>query len=135
MGGLVRAGGSEDGDPAVSWRLIEPKALGLGRVYFVADDDRGAVKIGFTARCPIERVKTLQVGNPCPVRYLASYVGTVDDERDMHEKFSGARIRGEWFEAVGDLADTINECARAEAGSLPTENETSDRALQYLSVL
>ena len=116
------------------WKLIEGQA-GLGRVYFVGDGASGAIKIGFTTKCPVHRTKTLQVGNPRQIRYLASFVGTAEDEARMHDRFAAVRVRGEWFKATSELWAVVSECRRSAAGITPRECEATDQPLRYLGVL
>lgn len=81
-----------------------PKEPGSGFVYFVrAGND---IKIGFSVT-PKKRVHALQIGCPINVELLAIIPGTIDIERELHRRFFGLHVRGEWFRADNDLLSYI----------------------------
>jgi hypothetical protein len=62
-----------------------------------------AIKIGFTRKDPVFREKTLQSEEP-DVVLMISWPGTMQEEKDIHEKYRHRRLRGEWFRLThGDL--------------------------------
>lgn len=61
-----------------------------------------AIKIG-TADDPKKRLSMLQVGSPNRLLILAMVPGDSRKERQFHRRFSGLRIRGEWFRATEEL--------------------------------
>jgi hypothetical protein len=65
-------------------------------VYFVQSEHGGEVKIGH-AEDLASRLVQLQVGRPDRVVVIGSVVGTVGDERALHEQLGSDRIKGEWF--------------------------------------
>jgi hypothetical protein len=71
-------------------------------IYFLTCRDAASVKIGFSAR-PQARASVAQVG--CPLRLDLERVcdGSKDDERALHERFSEARQRGEWFALTAEI--------------------------------
>lgn len=92
------------------------------RVYFIADDELAAVKIGKAQDVP-DRMRTLQCANPRPLRLLGSEPGGRVRELDLHARFAHLRIRtdGEWFVAADELvgyAEALPECEPA-AGESP----------------
>lgn len=68
-----------------------------GRVYFIKNQ-RGHVKIGFTAGAAGNRLRTLQTGAETRLEVLAVAVGDRALERDLHDQFSAVRLTGEWFD-------------------------------------
>lgn len=70
-----------------------------GWVYFIRKGD--LVKIGWTSH-PRRRFNELQ-----PDAVLATYPGTVRDERRCHAAFTHLREQGEWFRSEPDLLDFI----------------------------
>jgi hypothetical protein len=71
-----------------------------GSVYFVESGD-GTTKIGFTRGDPADRVSSLQVGNPHPLRLAAWTPGCRRKERALHDMFYVYRFNGEWFRSDG----------------------------------
>lgn len=69
------------------------------------------IKLGFS-KDPESRIRVLSCGNPFPCELLGYWVGTPDDERALHSKYSASRITGEWFSAANDLVAEIE--ARSE---------------------
>lgn len=66
-----------------------------GFVYVMKDSLRNTYKIGFSKK-PDFREKTLQAEVPS-IERIATYAGTMDDERELHRRFDNLRLRGEWF--------------------------------------
>ena len=67
------------------------------------------VKIGRTTNF-IRRLKTLKVSNPFPLRCYRAYIDLdCTLEKELHEKFSAARVRGEWFELNLEIAQYIRD--------------------------
>lgn len=72
-----------------------------GKVYFIAAQS-GEIKIGHS-RTPKARLVRLQTGHPDRLTLLATVDGGVDLEREYHNRFSGHRIKGEWFHPHRDI--------------------------------
>lgn len=73
-------------------------------IYVIQADNGGPVKIGYTSGDDAERrCRDLQVGNPERLRIVATFPGTVRDERAIHERFSDARLVGEWFALTPEI--------------------------------
>jgi hypothetical protein len=66
-----------------------------GFVYFIADGD-DAVKVGWSDQTFL-RIKTLQTGNPRPLRLLMELPGDQAREMWFQGLFADRRISGEWF--------------------------------------
>lgn len=76
----------------------EPKHLKLPRktmIYLMRNNRNGFIKIGQSDN-PRSREKTLQSEEP-EIELLKSWHGIVGQEKELHEKFSHLRLRGEWF--------------------------------------
>lgn len=64
-------------------------------VYFVQDRDSGLIKIGFTSKTILERVRGLMTyrgGERCTLRVLAIMGGGLGTEQTMHEKFASSHL-------------------------------------------
>lgn len=79
-----------------------------GWIYFLQSGDPGPIKIGYTSRNVFARLDVLQVGNPEPLKLLRSVPGTQDDEQQLHRRFSGLLVRGEWFRPEPELLAFID---------------------------
>lgn len=76
-------------------------------VYFIQADEY-LFKIGMTAQNPHKRLASLQTGYPSALT-LYGYIETKDAkalEIDLHKRFSGCRLNGEWFSVH---CDEIND--------------------------
>lgn len=70
------------------------------------------VKIGVATRVE-RRLSMLQSGNPVPLRVLLVIGGGGRALEDMlHRRFSGSRLRGEWFSFTSDIATFIEDVKR-----------------------
>lgn len=77
----------------------------LPAVYFAQCGEEGPVKIGWTAG-PVEaRLRQLQVGSPEELRLLGTLhtEDAAELERELHGRFASYRVRGEWYQAEGEL--------------------------------
>lgn len=63
------------------------------RVYFVLAAQARLIKIGFAANTA-ERLKSLQVGAPEPLRLLAELPGGPAREAELHRRFAAYRMQG-----------------------------------------
>lgn len=73
-------------------------------IYFVQDESSLNIKIGFHGGADaMERIKSLQTGCPSRLVLLATCDGTQQEERLLHDKFSDARVQGEWFRPTAPL--------------------------------
>ncbi len=77
-------------------------------IYFIQAEGIGHIKIGFTGSDDAElRVVDLQTGSPVPLRLLGTIPGTMEDEKNLHRRFSLERVHGEWFRPVPRLLGMI----------------------------
>ena len=76
-------------------------------VYFIRDAG-GDVKIGYSERDPFGRLATMQTGNPRALTLLATIPGDRSVERELHDKFSPLRVRGEWFRGTPELLGFVD---------------------------
>ena len=74
----------------------EPRAFNQkrGHIYFI--EISGFIKIGWALNAKT-RISGFQVGSPLPVKLIGVALGTMQDEKELHRKFSEHRERGEWF--------------------------------------
>lgn len=78
-----------------------------GFVYFITSEPDEFVKIGWAMHSPAKRLRELQTGNHQPLRLMAYFPGSLEDERRLHETFAELRFRGEWFFNEYKLRDLI----------------------------
>jgi hypothetical protein len=95
-----------DAELAYEWNCRLDHMKGPWFTYFLTDGQ--AIKIG-KAKGVLERVATLQTGNPSTLTLLALMDG--DYERKLHRQFSDYSITGEWFEINGELLRWITTFA------------------------
>lgn len=88
-------------------------------IYFIRDEATQFIKIGVTAGDAENRLQTLQTGCPGNLVLLLEIEGSEQDEGAWHERFAGARERGEWFRPVPELLLAIME---AKVLQLEAEN-------------
>lgn len=72
-------------------------------VYFIQEGDSGPIKIGFTAGRVGSRLSALQSAHSRPLRIIGTIPGDCGTEIDLHFRFSGHHIRGEWFQPSDEL--------------------------------
>jgi hypothetical protein len=75
-----------------------------GYVYFVAGGP--FIKIGWSMWMR-ERIAGLQTGNPYKLELLATMPGSIDTEREMHDRFKDHRVEGEWFKDCQEIRNFI----------------------------
>ena len=82
---------------------------GKGQIYFIADDDSNAVKIGI-ADFPEWRMNDMQVGNPHKLR-LAKTIpnGNHKLEKELHRIFSDYALGHEWFRLTDEIKEFLGE--------------------------
>lgn len=93
---------SEEAARAAAGRLGE-----IGFVYFIRFSDR--IKIGFTT-CLEGRLQNLPHDE-----VLATFPGTMTDEKRCHKMFAKHRVVGEWFTDNPDIRGFIAACSAAHA--------------------
>ncbi len=87
------------------------------RVYAICEEGGDAWKFGI-AGDPVERLASLQVGNPRALQLYAHAPGTRELERAIHYRLRRDRLAGEWFRgsprvlAVAELVKAAGEQCR-----------------------
>lgn len=81
-------------------------------VYFIAPEDRPVVKIG-KANNIKSRIRELQTGSADRLRLLAAIQGDERQEQQLHRRFAGLRLQGEWFRLEGALAEYVDQLSGA----------------------
>lgn len=92
---------------------IAHDTAGQGFVIFIQFGAAGPVKIEGT-RALGQRLRALDADSPVDV-YLVGILPSVapdDDAQSIQQEFAHARLRGEWFNPVKELADMITAQAR-----------------------
>lgn len=77
----------------------------------IEEDDTSALKIGHAFN-PVERIASLQTGNPRKINILLTLAGGEILENEIHKKFANFRIiRGgeEWFRNIPELIEFLQE--------------------------
>ena len=83
--------------------------MSIGFVYFIEEEERSRIKIGYSEKHPIQRLKSFQTGNSNKLNLMGYIEGTEEDENNLHLEFSKERIRdeNEWFESSSNLIKKI----------------------------
>lgn len=79
-----------------------------GYVYAVECGER--IKLGFSEN-PDRRFNKIASDAPYPCSMLGYWPASKADELDIHSKFSGIRVHGEWFLSTQDLLQFISDNA------------------------
>lgn len=79
--------------------------MGKGVIYLAKCQE--FYKIGHTTSDPLQRLSTLQTGNPFRVELVGTVPGTIGQERNLHYQFAHKRERGEWFKLSQEDVDSI----------------------------
>jgi hypothetical protein len=77
-------------------------------IYFIFDARSNAVKVG-QAGDPKARLRALQTAHAGPLELVATMPGEIHVEQKLHHQFAELRIRGEWFQFTGALAEFVGE--------------------------
>lgn len=65
-------------------------------LYFASVEGRTEVKIGFASNLR-ERLRAFQSYHPSGVTFFRTFVGSMADEKALHQRFGHLRLVGEWF--------------------------------------
>lgn len=76
-------------------------------IYFIQADKGGPIKIGL-AKEPKGRLSSLQSATHVVLKMLAFVDGGRAAERSLHQKFTKAHLRGEWFNPDSALLEFIS---------------------------
>ena len=98
-----RGGGRKKKQPPTPEHLDRSKLI-----YFFRCVPDGPIKIGYTVNVA-RRFQSVQVSCPYELEFMGSIAGNPGDEKKIHARFEGQRIRGEWFEASPDLLEFISK--------------------------
>jgi hypothetical protein len=90
------------------------KCRSTGLVYFIQGKCTGRIKIGIS-KSPRRRISMHQVGSPEELVLLAVTTGGREMEKALHQRFSGSRVHGEWFECTEELKSFISSCASMDS--------------------
>jgi hypothetical protein len=104
---IVETAPEIDSEPAVT--EIDPFSDHPGYVYFVQGGP--FIKIGWSLLLQ-NRIAALQTGNPYKLELLGAIPGSIDTEREIHERFKKYRAQGEWFADCKELQDFVRTVAR-----------------------
>lgn len=81
-----------------------------GVVYFVECPATRHIKIGYSEDL-LARLAALRTSSPSELRLLGVVSAEEHREHDLHARFRGARIRGEWFRPDAELLAFIRQHA------------------------
>lgn len=82
-------------------------------VYFISARELDLVKIGYSFN-PVHRYNHLRMFSPVELTLEGAIPGDFTKERELHRKFSLARVRGEWFKLTPTLQAEIDDSTRPE---------------------
>lgn len=92
----------------------------IGWVYFIHDEERNAVKIGYAGDFD-KRLMDLQTGNPCELHIEYFIRGTPRLEKALQLRFEHLSLGREWFricEEIRGFVDTLEGLKRAHVERL-----------------
>lgn len=98
-------------------------------VYLIKDLDTGYYKIGYSKQ-PVKRLTQLRKQPtllPKPNRFTLTeaWIGSIDDERYLHNWFDDVQVRGEWFALSNNHIDALR-CYFVDRVSLIRNNKKPD---------
>ena len=79
----------------------------VGLIYAIRCAETKWVKLGYTQKTVERRRSALQVGCPYPLLIEHVWVGTPQDERNLHAAHHEVRGEGEWFFLDHDWCDDV----------------------------
>jgi len=100
----------------------------IGLVYVLEADEGRVIKVGFTTDLAA-RIRNIRSSHPYYIDLFATYVGTLEDEKKIHERLRPHRLVREWYhpnEAVYDLFEDIYEYQFATLTSQPDAPSLTD---------
>lgn len=107
-------------------------------IYVIGERRSGVVKIGWAVQ-PERRLKSIQTGNPTPLRVLGAFVEERAAEGELHATFQARRLSGEWFDFTGtDSVHCVSEAlngAHARLGAMRRDGRQRRRAERDAAVL
>ena len=101
-----------------------------GYIYAIGAVGTSYVKIGRTTGPVLQRLQTLQTGQPFPLQVLASVPVETDAhriEKQVHTFLEAERRRGEWFDVPMDMA-TLEALILRAVAYLAAEEDVEDDA-------
>ena len=66
-------------------------------IYFIQQSISGPIKIGWSAKQPLNRLDTMQTYHSCDLIGLGIMSGDRGIESKLHHQFKGIRLAREWF--------------------------------------
>jgi len=75
-------------------------------IYFIRESDNGPIKVGVTKR-PETRLKSLQTGNPRPLKLISILPGYAAKEKKIKSDLKVHSINGEWFNPAPHVLEYI----------------------------
>lgn len=93
-------------------------------VYFVQSEHGGEIKIG-RADDVARRLAGLQTGRPDKLVLLAAAQGTLQQERELHERFAAFRVKGEWFSPAPEIMELVRDVAARGPEAFTAPRDTS----------
>lgn len=77
-------------------------------IYFIQNTETKHIKIGYSDNVR-SRLSDLQISSPYELAILTICEGGIEVEKELHDKFNGHYVRGEWFNPSEELISYINE--------------------------
>lgn len=96
---------------------LDPQQRGAV-IYFIQSELGGPIKIG-RATDLAKRLVGLATGRPDTLTVLASFSGTVADERTLHSRLAPYRAKGEWFQDCPEVLAVVSYAAEHGATVMP----------------
>ena len=80
-----------------------------GFIYFIQEDARNSIKIGFTSGNPRDRLRHLSTPIGPRLEIIGVQIGTLALETKLHKRFRNLRIGREWFRPEPSLLYYISK--------------------------
>lgn len=100
----------------VTARQFQAKLRGSGLIYYITTvSPEFPIKIGLSNEASLPaRFRQLQTALPYKVAALHIHAGSADEEAELHDRFSKAHLRGEWFERTPDLRHHLHNLRKSD---------------------
>jgi len=103
------------------------------KIYFIEESGTGAIKIGLTGDIK-KRKSGIKSSTPHQLRVLGVMMGDIQDEAELHKKFSQYNIQGEWYRPEPELLAFIKTiCQQQHAWNAPLNLEKAAIEFENIS--
>ncbi|NQT56480.1 MAG: GIY-YIG nuclease family protein [Desulfobacteraceae bacterium] len=102
-------------------------------IYFIQQGEDGPIKIGYTDDEDAQRrLSQLQTGTHHKLHILTTIEGNKLYETELHERFEGLKLSGEWFKPSETLLNYIENPPRLRQDMLRYKNFSLEKTIDDL---